>query len=96
MKIKEILIGDNNLLEFLAQGRKQDSEPHPLQGVVEEALSTLTEDLQDVFYMRYGLHMTIREIAAEQGYEGHQIIQHKLAKIKQVVKEACEQTRITA
>jgi DNA-directed RNA polymerase specialized sigma24 family protein len=90
-KSKEILIGETSVLDFLAhQAAGEDSQPHPLQEVVEEALALLTEDLRDVFYMRYGLGMTIRAIAREQEYDGHQIIQYKLEKVHEAVRSAVE------
>lgn len=84
---REILIGDNSLFDYVIH--QQDAvhdRPHPLQEIVEEAIDALDEDLQAVFYMRYGQHMTIRAIARAQDYDGHQIIQHKLQKIEDHVR----------
>ncbi len=89
-KSKETLVGDFKLLEYLGWKYDEVNDPHPLQGVVEEAIGQLDEDLREVFYMRYGLGMTIRAIAREQDYDGHQIIQYKLEKIESAVREAVE------
>lgn len=60
-----------------------EASPHPLQELVEEFVDTqLTDDEKEVFYMRYGEQLPIREIARRQGYTSHQIIQVKMQRIE--------------
>ena len=85
---KEVLIGDMNILDFLATKHQTDTEPHPLQELLETAVTCmLTEDEQEIFWMRYGESLPIRAIATALGYTSHWIIQVKLERIKAKVKE---------
>lgn len=88
---KEVLIGDPLVLDFLAAKHQKDTEPHPLQELLETAVtSMLTENEQEIFWLRYGESLPIRAIATALGYTSHQIIQVRLARIQQKVKEYLE------
>jgi DNA-directed RNA polymerase specialized sigma subunit len=85
---KEVLVGDQSMLDYLARKHQTDIEPHPLQERIEAAVSSmLTEDEQEIFWLRYGENLPIRAIATALGYTSHQIIQVKIARINQKVKE---------
>ena len=86
----EILIGDTAKLDYLHS--EVDDQPHPLQEILEAIVENeLTDDEKDVFYMRYGERMSIRDIAKAQDYDSHYVIQVKLQNIKRKVREALEQ-----
>ncbi len=88
---REVLVGDMRILDFLATKHFAGSEPHPLQELVETAvLSMLTEDEQEIFWMRYGENLPIRAIATALGYTSHQIIQVKIERVNRKVKEYLE------
>ena len=85
----EILIGDMNLLDSL-MSRVSQSEPHPLQELIEDFVGTLSPSEREMFYMRYGEQMPIRKIARRLGYNSHMVIQVKLEKIEQKAREYIE------
>ena len=84
----EILIGDTNTLDYLHT--EQEDLPHPLQEIIERIIEDeLTDDEREVFYMRYGERLSIREIGRRHlGYVGNATIQAMLASIKKKVREA--------
>ena len=85
---KEVLIGDIHILDFLAEKHQTVIEPHPLQELLETAVTCmLTEDEQEIFWLRYGEMLSIRAIARTLGYTSHQIIQVKIKRINRKVKE---------
>ena len=86
---KEVLVGDEWKLELYSQkyGLKAGMPPHPLQEIVEEAILSLSEMHQEIYFMRFGEGLPIRTIAAKLGYSSHQIIQAKIAHIQKEVKE---------
>ena len=85
---REVLIGDVRTLDFLATENQKDVVPHPLQELVETAVtSMLTEDEQEIFWLRYGETLPIRTIATRLGYKSHEIVQVKIARINRKVKE---------
>ena len=86
---RENLIGDNDILDHVAQKyHRQEDLPHPLQKKIGELIeSQLTDDEQEVFYLRYGERMTIRGIAERLGYSSHQVIQAKIERIQHKIKE---------
>ncbi len=85
---KEVLIGSMSVLDYLATKFHVDVQPHPLQALIETAVTnTLTEDEQEIFWLRYGEQLPIRTIAKKLGYTSHQIIQAKIARINRKVKE---------
>ncbi len=87
----EILIGNDEIMDMLADQSDTPAPPHPLQELVEEAVETqLTEDEQEIFWMRFGDKLSIRAIAYALGYTSHQIIQVRLERIKRKVKEYIE------
>jgi len=87
----EILIGDNRKLDFLATRFQKVDQPHSLQLAVEEAIEKmLTDDEKEIFYMRFGERIPHREIAERLGYTSHQIIQSKLERIQNKIKEALQ------
>lgn len=88
---KEVLVGDVWKMELLHQIHAhppQDS--HPLQEVVEDAISSLSDMHQEIYFMRFGEGLPIRTIAARLGYSSHQIIQAKIARIMREVREYVE------
>jgi len=89
---KEILIGNDAILDHLAQKHNpQASSPHPLQEKIEEIIMTqLTEDEQEIYLLRYGEGISIRKIAAKLGYTSHSMIQVQLERIKHKVKEGLD------
>ena len=79
------------ILDFLATKHSTGVEPHPLQEVVETAVTAmLTEDEQEIFWMRYGENLPIRAIATALGYTSHQIIQVKIERVNRKVREYLE------
>ncbi len=89
---KEILVGDTAMLDHLAQKySREDVLPHPLQKKIEELIETqLTDNEQEIFYLRFGERMSIRKIAEQLGYTSHQIIQVKLERIKDKIKKGLD------
>jgi DNA-directed RNA polymerase specialized sigma24 family protein len=89
----EKLVGDTAELDYLStlyQGNDFDSE-HPMQELVEDIVANvLTPDELEVFYLRYGEQLSIRDIAKAQGYESHYVIQVKLERIEEKVREALD------
>ncbi len=85
-------MGDVWKLELLAEkhGVKSGVSPHPLQEIVEEAISSLSAMHQEIFFMRFGEELPIRTIASNLGYSSHQIIQAKIARILKEVREYVE------
>ncbi len=89
---REVLVGDMRILDFLATKHQTGASPHPLQEVVETAvISMLTEDEQEIFWMRYGENLPIRAIATALGYTSHQIIQVKIERVNRKVREYLEE-----
>ena len=87
----EILVGGAQALDALASRFLIEESPHPLQDVIEEIIETqLTEDEQEIYYMRFGERLPIRTIARRLGYVSHQTIQVKLQRIQDKVKIALE------
>ena len=83
----ETLIGSITKLDYLSTLRTYEEKPHVLQERLEEIIeSQLDDDEKDIFYMRFGMHMTIRAIAAELGYTYHAYVQRKLDRIMHKVK----------
>ncbi len=80
----EVLIGSSATLDHLAGlNPTTPLPPHPLQKLIEEFVATqLTDDEQELFYMRYGEQVSIRKIARALGYTSHQVIQVKLKRIE--------------
>lgn len=92
----EILIGNRDTLDYLATKFQRNTKPHPLQELVEEALNCmLTEDEEEVYYLRYGEGLSIRAIARALGYTSHQVIQVKLQRIHDKIGEYIGQNRST-
>lgn len=84
---KEILVGNTRTLDWLLK----DYRPlprHPMQRLVEDAIdNTLDDDELEVFYLRFGEKMSIRQVARELGYASHRVIQIKLEQIMEKVKK---------
>ena len=84
------------ILDFLATKHHAGVEPHPLQQLVETAVTAmLTEDEQEIFWMRYGENLPIRAIATALGYTSHQIIQVKIERVNRKVKEYLDERSTT-
>jgi len=84
------------ILDFLATKHSTNVEPHPLQKLVETAVTAmLTEDEQEIFWMRYGENLPIRAIATALGYTSHQIIQVKIERVNRKVKEYLDERSTT-
>lgn len=67
--------------------QREPAPPSPHQEAVENVIDKVLTDLeQQVFYMRYGMQMSIRAIAKELGYPAHRKIQVVLENIKQKVR----------
>ncbi len=63
------------------------ASPHRLQKILEEIIEgQFDDDEKDIFYMRFGMHMTIRAIAVELGYTYHAYVQRKLDRIESKVR----------
>ena len=89
----EILIGSDYILEAL--GREYDrgiTQPHPLQEKLEEIVEGLTEMERELFYMRFGEQLSIRQIARRFGYASHQTFQLKIDALLRKVEEALDDT----
>ena len=87
----EILVGDDNVLDFLAS-KNEPADEHPLQRRVEQIIEeVLTDDERELFFMRFGERLPHRTIARKLGYKSHQTFQLKIQaimdKIKKTLKE---------
>lgn len=72
---QEILIGDNAILDSLAN-RHADMQPHPLQADLERIIEdVLNEQETLVFYMRFGERLPHRTIARQLGYRSQASVQ---------------------
>lgn len=88
---QETLIGDPALFDFLA-GPELEACPHPLQRKVEELIQlVLTDEEREVYYLRFGQNMPLREIAELLGYKWHSTIQNIERRIIRKVGEALDQ-----
>ncbi len=84
----EVLIGSITKLDYLASEYAHDDAPsHTLQEMLEQIIQTqLDDDEKEIFYMRFGMDMTIRAIAAALGYTYHAYVQRKLDRIMSKVR----------
>ena len=82
----EILVGSSVTLDWLAEpGERED---HPLQLILEEFVETqLTDEEQEMFFMRYGEQLPIRTIARRLGYSSHYVIQVQLERLEAKARE---------
>jgi len=87
---KEVLVGDAAVMDFLATKYQRDMPPSPMQELVEDAIASLTDQEREIYWLRFGDMLPIRAIAEELGYTSHQIIQVKLNRILQKVREYVE------
>lgn len=82
-------MGDPRILDALA--KDQYEEEHPLQRIVEEIVDNdLTVREREVFFLRFGENLSIREIAEMLEYKSHWVIQRMIAKIEEKVREGIE------
>ncbi len=90
IKGQEVLIGDDKLLNFLADKHAQGTAgPHPLQEILEKIiLEELTEEEQELFYLRFGEQLAYRQIAKRLGYASHRTFQLQVERIVKKVRDA--------